>query len=174
MEIICLLGNCRLLGCDSSTVRRHIDAFFEYIYPVPTFNFLHRADFIRQYSSGEASPALLLAVCGAASRFLPDRTERTALTISWIDRSESIIFRSLGRFEVVHVQTMMILLNYRAGNHQMGKSTHLLALASRAAYMLKLNKEDPGLPFVIQESRRRLMWSIYTSDRFSAGGVPVR
>lgn len=160
-----------LLGCDSSTVRRHIDAFFEYIYPVPTFNFLHRADFIRQYSSGEAPPALLLAVCGAASRFLPDSAERTALTISWIDRSESIILRSLGRFEVVHVQTMMILLNFRAGNHQMGKATHLLALASRAAYMLKLNKEDSGLPFVTQESRRRLMWSIYTSDRFSAGGI---
>lgn len=68
----------------------------------------------------------------------------------------------------------MILLNYRAGNHQMGKASHLLALAARAAYMLKLHREDPQLPFVIQESRRRLMWCIYTADRFNAEGVSVR
>ncbi|KAI8943858.1 hypothetical protein NX059_001830 [Plenodomus lindquistii] len=40
------------------------------------------------------------------------------------------------------------------------------------AIFLNMHKEDPASEYVAQESRRRLMWCIFTADRFSAGGIP--
>jgi len=48
----------------------------------------------------------------------------------------------------------------------------LLSIASRMAYLSRLNYESGNVPFVVQETRRRLMWAIYTLDRFYSGGLP--
>jgi hypothetical protein len=51
----------RFLGCSKATVRQHIDAYFEYVYPVPVFSFLHRAELLSQYTTGMISSALQFA-----------------------------------------------------------------------------------------------------------------
>ena len=45
-----------------------------------------------------------------------------------------------------------------------------IALASRLAYILRLNHEDSRQTFLVQERRRRLMWSIYAIDTLYASG----
>ncbi|CAJ0555472.1 Ff.00g055370.m01.CDS01 [Fusarium sp. VM40] len=45
-----------------------------------------------------------------------------------------------------------------------------MALASRLAYILRLNYEDTRQGFLVQERRRRLMWSIYVMDSLYSSG----
>lgn len=67
----------------------------------------------------------------------------------------------------------MILGYYRRCNHQSGKAFFYVSLAARMVFHLRLHKEDRNLSFLEQERRRRLVWCIFTVDRFCAGGVQV-
>jgi hypothetical protein len=126
-----------------------------------------------QYTAGIVSPALLLAVCGVSSRFLPSARERAGMIKSWIEQAETIIFQNMGKMNVADVQALMLLELHCMYNHQNGKSFTYISLAVRMAYLLKLHKENSQLPFVEQESRRRLLWCMFALDRLHAGGVPV-
>lgn len=168
-----LLIHHRVLGCDRTVARKHIDAFFEFIYPIPTYSFLHRADFLRQYSLGSLPPLLLLAVCGTASRFLSSSKEATSRAKAWIEAAEADVLRNLGETKTYHVEALMILGYNRRCNHQSGKTFFFVSLAARMAYHLKLHQENHRLSFLEQECRRRLIWCIFTVDRFCAGGVQV-
>lgn len=172
---LCLrLTRERILRCSRIIVRQHIDAFFEYIYPVPVFSFLHRADFLSQYSSKTLDPILLLAVCGASARFLPPANRATNEPKQWIERAELMAFKSLGKDAIPNIQALMILALHRSYKHQPGKAFYYISLAARMAFSLKLHKEDHSLSFVEQECRRRLLWCIFCVDRFHAGGIPVK
>jgi hypothetical protein len=164
----------RLLGCSKATVRQHIDAYFEYVYPVPVFSFLHRAELLGQYTIGMISPALLLTVCGVSSRFLLSANERRGQARSWIEQAEIIIFESLGKATLANTQALMILTLYHTQNHQNSKAFFYLSLAIRMAYSLNLHRENSRISFLEQESRRRLIWCMFSMDRLQAGGIPVR
>lgn len=162
-----------MLKCDKITVRQHIDAFFEFIYPIPGYSFLHRADILRLYSLGNLPSVVLLAICGAASRFLSVSDTAIARAKSWIDAAESKVLKGLGEARPYHTEALMILGFNRRCNHQSGKTFFFVSLAARMAYHLKLHLENHELPFLEQERRRRLIWCIFTVDRFCAGGVKV-
>lgn len=48
----------------------------------------------------------------------------------------------------------------------------LMATLARFAFTLRLNYGNTNLCSLAQESRRRLMWSIYVLDTLLAGGLP--
>lgn len=154
-------------------MRQHIDAYFEYIYPVPLYSFLHRADFLNRYTKGETTPALLLAVCAVSSRFLHDAAQAARQGKSWIEKAERMLFQNLGRTTLENLQAQVLVGLYHNYNFNFNKSFIYVALAVRMAYALKLHKEDRQFSFVDQECRRRLMWCLFINDRFQAGGVPV-
>lgn len=154
-------------------MRQHIDAYFEFIYPIPLYNFLHRADFLSRYTAGTISPALLLAVCALSSRFLSSTPQAARQAKLWIDTAERMHFQSLGRTTLEGIQALMIVALHYTYCINATKSFLYVALAARMAYWLKLHKEDSHLSFVDQECRRRLLWCIFTKDRFQAGGVAV-
>lgn len=51
-----------------------------------------------------------------------------------------------------------------------GKMLVSMGLTARLAYILRLNHEEERLPFLIQERRRRLMWSIFIMDTLYSSG----
>ncbi|KAJ4982743.1 mucin-desulfating sulfatase (n-acetylglucosamine-6-sulfatase) [Stagonosporopsis vannaccii] len=114
---------------------------------------------------------LLLAVCGAASRFLAVSHAAITRAKSWIDAAESKMLKALGETKPYHIEALMILGFNRRCNHQSGKTFFFVSLAARMAYHLKLHRENYDLPFIEQERRRRLVWCIFTVDRFCAGGI---
>ncbi|KAJ8112763.1 hypothetical protein OPT61_g4946 [Boeremia exigua] len=160
-----------VLNCDKAEVRKHINAFFEFINPVPGYNFLHRANILRLYSLGSLPSVLLLAICGAASRYLSTSDLATNQARSWIEAAESKVLKSLGEAKPYHAEALVILGFNRRCNHQSGKMFFFVSLAARMVYHLKLHQENHSLTFVEQESRRRLVWCIFTVDRFCAGGI---
>lgn len=170
--ILCLTF-FRTLGCDRRVIRQHIDAYFEYIYPVPIFSFLHRAELLSQFTAATIYPALLLAICGLSARFMTPSKERGTQAKSWIELAEKIVFRDFGKINIANVQTLMLLELHQMYDHRNSKCFLYLALAVRVAYSLKLHKEDRQLSFLEQESRRRLLWCMFALDRLHAGGVPV-
>ncbi|KAJ8119128.1 hypothetical protein OPT61_g19 [Boeremia exigua] len=91
---------------------------------------------------------------------------------TWIELAETTIFRTLGKPTVANIQAILILGLYRSYNNQSGKTFLYLSLAVRMAFSLKLHKDDSNLSFIERESRRRLLWCLYTVDRLCAGGVP--
>ncbi|KAF2855366.1 hypothetical protein T440DRAFT_210279 [Plenodomus tracheiphilus IPT5] len=161
----------KVLGCETFTARYLIEIYFRYAYPVVTFGFLHQAETLSEYSRNEVPHALLLAICGVASRFVAPDSHYPDRGRVWTAHAESLILQSLGKASRYIIQTIMILsYDYRC-NHQSSKTFFLLPLAVRMALFLKLHKEDDSLAFRDQESRRRLMWCIFAVDRFSAGGI---
>lgn len=84
-----------------------------------------------------------------------------------------MLFQNLGRTTIESVQALVLVGLYHSYNNNSSKSFLYVALAVRMAYALKLHKEDSRLPFLDQECRRRLMWCLFITDRFQAGGVPV-
>ncbi|KAF2011195.1 hypothetical protein BU24DRAFT_355599, partial [Aaosphaeria arxii CBS 175.79] len=161
-----------ILRCDREIARQHVDAYFKYIYPIPLFSFLHHADFLRCYVQGKLSPALLLAVCGAASRFIGRASKHPERSKVWIERAEVMVFQTLGKPTIEIIQALMIVSLFHAHNHQNSKTFHYFALSVRMALYLKLHKDEHGLSFVEAECRRRLLWSMFIQDRFHAGGIP--
>ncbi|KAF1971166.1 hypothetical protein BU23DRAFT_648089 [Bimuria novae-zelandiae CBS 107.79] len=105
------------LGCSQQIIRQHTDAYFEFIHPVPVYGFLHRADFLAQYSSGTVSTALLLAVCSVTSRFLSTAYQSAGQVRSWVELAETMVFQSLGKTSLASIQTLIILAMYRGHNN---------------------------------------------------------
>ncbi|KAH7067374.1 fungal-specific transcription factor domain-containing protein [Paraphoma chrysanthemicola] len=159
------------LGVTKDIIRRHIDAYFEFIYPIPVFSFLHRAEFLGRFASGTVPPALLLAVCAASSRFLATTERSQDLAKSWIEKSERMLFQNMGKWQLESVQAIVILMICSTHNYRFGRSAMYLALAVRTALFLKLHKESDQISFIEQECRRRLIWTMFIFDRFHAGGV---
>jgi len=62
------------------------------------------------------------------------------------------------------------MIKHRLLSNRFPSAFVLLSLASRFAAALKLNHESPNLCFLAQESRRRLMWSLYCVDAGISGG----
>jgi len=168
-----MLTTSRVLECEETLVRSHVNAFFEFIYPIPGYSFLHRAEILRQYSSGDMPSVLLLAMCGAVSRFISMSANAVKRSKSWIEAAESKVLRSLGETKLYYAEALIILGFNRRCNHQSGKTFFFVSLAARMAYHLKLYRENHDIPFMEQERRRRLVWCIFAVDRFCAGGVSV-
>lgn len=158
------------MDCEPSLVRQLIDAYFEYIYPIPVFNFLHRADFLQAWSAGQIPSYLIWAICGAAARFLSEEVPNHYRD-SWVDQAETAILQHVGHISLSRLQALMVILFDRAANQQFGKVFNLLAIAVRAAYTLRLHWDNAAASFSTQECRRRLMWSIFAFDKMCAGGM---
>ncbi|GAB7359528.1 hypothetical protein MBLNU230_g6717t1 [Neophaeotheca triangularis] len=145
-----------------------VQTFFRAVHPHPECNFLHKAVFMNQKQHGQLDAGLLRAVCAMASLHHPDLKEEGARRA---DEAEHDILLSLTRPSVVHVQALQLVVLYRLATGDSRRVVSLFALCTRMAFLLRLNYEDPSLPFLAQESRRRLVWAIYVTDTFMSGGI---
>ncbi|KAH9210428.1 hypothetical protein DL95DRAFT_307997 [Leptodontidium sp. 2 PMI_412] len=158
------------IGPDKGIVRQHIDAFFEYIYPIPGQSFLHRAIFLQNWSKGAHNPHLLQALCGATARFLATNDAQRQKAASWINEAEDQVLRMITEPSLSNIETLLIIIFDRLTSRKFGKVMALSALVVRFAFAMRLNYTDKKLTFVGQERRRRLMWSIFMSDTLLANG----
>jgi hypothetical protein len=134
---------------DEAMVAKILEAFFQNIQPMPVYSFLHKASFIHRFEAGLMSPALLLALIGTTCELLD-------IGVSTED---------------IKVQTLILIIQSHHRQGRMAPPFILLAIASRFAYALRFNHEAPKLPFLEQECRRRLMWSLFILDTTFAGGI---
>lgn len=154
-------------------LKQHLDAYFEFILPIPCLGYLHRATVFQAWSKDDLNPHLALAVCGVVSPFLfRGDSVRQRQARHWVVEAETALLASLTNpcLSDVEAWVLVIFENAVAGRY----STMLLylSLVSRLAYIMRLHLEDQSLPFLERERRRRLFWAIHTLDSVYSSGRP--
>ncbi|KAF5550750.1 transcriptional regulatory [Fusarium mexicanum] len=159
------------LGINKQTVKKHIDAYFDLIHPIPCYGFLHRATLLQSWSKNELNPCVLSAICGITSRFInPGSAEHRTMAKRWIEDAESQLLRRVAQPRLSDIEAWLLVTLDHYLSQRVSKMLVSMALTSRLAYILRLNHEDPRQKFLVQERRRRLMWAIYIMDSLYSSG----
>jgi hypothetical protein len=163
-------ADCHSLGLDKELIAEYIEAFFRFVYPVGCMSFLHQPTFLREWHTQTINLSLLKVVCACALRSASEEdSERAA---QWMREAELDALQNLGHLSIPRLQALTLLAFFDFTYHAHSKKAiMLLGLAVRLALAKRLNYEDDTLSIVEQESRRRLMWSIFILDKFCSGGV---
>ncbi|CAG8421267.1 unnamed protein product [Penicillium salamii] len=164
------VDTCEGLGLQKTIVRLYIDAYFEYISPLCENGFIHRALFLRAWTSGKVDPVLLKAICSASADFVPANSAASTRRDGWLSEAESYIWSNIGRPSIAILQVLVIVISQNLALSRFSALQPLLAVAAKMAYLLRLNHENPKLSTTAREIRRRLMWSIFILERRLAGG----
>jgi hypothetical protein len=93
----------------SETALEQIEDYFRYLYPLPSFAFLHKPTVIRRSRDGTIKEPLKLAICAITSLLL----QRTSLRHDlWVQRAEQLLVQQLGRPSVFHLQALLLVIRY--------------------------------------------------------------
>ena len=125
---------------------------------------------MEQYHAGKVERPLLLALVGITSCLTDMGPGMRAYGSRCIDEAESLILSDYSRPSTIKVQALVFMIKHRLLSNRFPSAFMLIGIASRFAAALRLNYESPPLCGRAQESRRRLLWSIYCIDSGISGG----
>jgi hypothetical protein len=158
------------LGLEINTARPYIDAYFEHVAPLYENGFIHRAIFLRAWSSGKVNPALVKAICSASASFMPDNLISATKRKEWRTEAETHVWSNIGRPSMAVLQVLVVLISQNCALSRFTALQPLLGIATKMAYLLRLNHENFQLSTTAREIRRRIMWSIFILDKRLAAG----
>ena len=165
------LGYRRDFALDRETTRRYLNTYFDRAVKARECIFLHRASVLTDWNKGTLDGLLLKAICALAAQLDSPRGDEHPHAVSWMEDVQNRLLASIEKQSVTHLQTIMLVIqfNYMSGNVRV--TWMLLAIAARIAFTQQFNYEQPKRDPLMQESLRRLMWSIYLFDRSVCGGL---
>lgn len=144
-----------------------VNQYFDRLYPLASYCFLHRATVIQRCREKTIDRALKLAICAITAMYFPKNNDTPN---SWAQEAEQIILDRLECPSIFQLQASLLLIRYRAGVGQFPRAFIMAGLAARWALALRLNYEHSRLGPVAQEVRRRTFWSLYLlEDSFCVG-----
>ncbi|PHH60231.1 hypothetical protein CDD81_1931 [Ophiocordyceps australis] len=149
---------------------RILDTFFRHIHHIPTCSFLHRASLMAQYADGKVGKALLLAIVAITSCLMDMGPGMQEFGHRCAKDAEMLVLADYTRPSIFKTQALVFIIKHRIITNSFSSAFILLGVASRFAAALRLNHESTDLSFLAQESRRRLMWSLYCIDAAISGG----
>jgi len=156
---------------NSDSISRILDIFFTSIQPVPVFSFLHRASVLQRHQAGLLDIPLLLTITGLTTSMVDIEYATSEYSSTCMSVAEDLVLRDIEHPSVLKLQALILVIKYKIFIKQFASAFMLFGLAARSAFGLRLNYESPILCFMAQESRRRLMWSIFLMDTRFAGGL---
>ncbi|KAF3771124.1 hypothetical protein M406DRAFT_34356 [Cryphonectria parasitica EP155] len=157
---------------EETLILKTFENFFRHIHHIPLFSFLHQASLMQRYHSGSMDRALLLSLIGITSLLTDLGHGAREYGNRCVSVAERLILRDLDRPTVLKIQALVLIIKHRIFCRRFSDAFMLTGLASRFAAALRLNHEIPKLCFLAQESRRRLMWSLFMIDIGMAAGHP--
>lgn len=157
---------------EETVILRTFENFFRHIHHIPLFSYLHQASLMQRYHSGSMDRPLLLSLIGITSLLTDLGHGAREYGSRCVAVAEKLILRDLDRPTVLKIQALVLIIKHRIFCRRFSDAFMLTGLASRFAAALRLNHEIPKLCFLAQESRRRLMWSLYMIDIGMAAGHP--
>ncbi|ETN45880.1 uncharacterized protein HMPREF1541_00061 [Cyphellophora europaea CBS 101466] len=156
---------------DDGLVMRMFEAFFQHIHPIPLYSFFHKASLIQAFEADLLQSGLVLSIIGMTCQLLDMGPGMKDYGTQCLREAEKLVMEDIGKPSLVKIQVLILLVRHHAQQRRFSNAFVLLALASRFAYALRLNRESPNLCFLAQESRRRMMWSLFIIDTTLAGGI---
>ncbi|KAI8083916.1 fungal-specific transcription factor domain-containing protein [Thamnidium elegans] len=182
-------------GLDKYTAVRLLKIYFSHIHPI--LPVIDKTEFLKQYRDRvETYPSgeLLNAMFGAAARFVeceslePERKRCLPSDAVWdipvgwsnhfFDQAEYIITTWSSSQTVSNVQAIILILNHRGDRESKSSACWQLGgYAIRLAHLLGLHRscEDWDIPRNEKETRKRVWWALYITDRFQTAilGRPI-
>lgn len=162
------------LGCPDESfdalALRAFDKFFRHIHHIPMFSFLHRASLMERYHAGLLDRPLLLSLIGLTSLFTDLGPGTKEYGARCIDEAVALVMAEFERPSILRLQALIIITKHRILSRRFSGAFMIHSIACRFATALRLNHENPSICFLAQESRRRLMWSLYMADTGIASG----
>lgn len=156
-----------LLSPSEETVSVFVTEYFERLFPLPSYAFLHRATVVKRCQEQSLDESLKLSLCAITALHVFGTSPSSGV---WAESAQQIVWRNLSRPSVFHLQSLLLIVRYRAGAGDFSSAFLLAGLAARLAMGLRLNYERSDLSPIAQEVRRRTFWSLYLlSDIFSVG-----
>ncbi|KAJ5107345.1 hypothetical protein N7456_004020 [Penicillium angulare] len=146
-----------------------VDQFFEHLYPIPLYSFLHEPSIRRKLAEGSLNQTLAFSLAALASACFSNDHNQTTL---WLNTVEMEIWKSLDRPNIILLQSLILALHCHIQRKCFPRAYLLAGLASRTAIALRLNYERLDLSFIAQEIRRRVLWALSFLDVIFAVGIP--
>ncbi|KAI0536078.1 hypothetical protein GGR58DRAFT_514855 [Xylaria digitata] len=145
---------------DSVIVAEHIEDYFDHLYPLPFFAFLHKPTIVQRHRDGTVNEPLKFAICAITSLHLQHAPLCHPL---WAQEAERLILEKIGQPSIFHLQALLLVIRYRIESGEFPTAFVTVAL--------RLNYERIELAFVAQEARRRLFWALYLLDDYFCVGL---
>lgn len=153
-------------------LEQSINDYFKYLYPIPSYAFLHELSIQKQYIKGTLDRNLGLSIAAVAQEALSPGPGPLNKTCRWISIVEMDIWNQLERPNIACLQCLLLVIHYYIQIGRFSRAYMLAGLAARGATALRLNHERPELNFIAQEIRRRVLWALNSIDGSFSVGLP--
>lgn len=156
-----------------------VEFYFNDVYPLPSFAFLHPPTTIQQCSEGGLEPCLAYAIAAVASHHGGPAPQNPGgdVELGWVQAAEDLVWKQLEAPSLARLQALLLVILYQVETGAVQRAFMLSSLATRAAAALRLSHErltpadSPGNS-VSSEVRRRTMWSLKLVERCFSMGLP--
>ncbi|KAJ5761187.1 hypothetical protein N7520_008343 [Penicillium odoratum] len=149
-----------------------INDYFKYLYPIPTYAFLHEFSTHQQFHEGTLDEDLGLSIAAVTKEVLSPGRGPLDETRRWISKVEMNIWNQLEKPSIVRLQCLLLVIHFYIQIGRFSRAYMLAGLAARGATALRLNHERPELSFIAQEIRRRVLWTLSSIDGSFSVGLP--
>ncbi|KAM7184717.1 hypothetical protein V8F33_012831 [Rhypophila sp. PSN 637] len=153
-----------------SLIFHTFENYFNHVHHIPVFSFLHRASLMDTYNAGSLDRSLILALIGITSLLTDLGPGTPEYGQKCIEEAASICLAHAEEISIARLEALVIVVKHRLLSNRFHGAFLLFSLASRMATALRLHCENPTLCFLAQETRRRLMWSIFIIDSTISNG----
>lgn len=192
-------------------VEYHAKLFFEYVYPVRCNAFVNKEEFGKALTEGKVGETLGLVVCAVSARYArhdststpdsstslgPDAPETTSLNpdgtpqaAHWASKAKQLVLGDIDTYSTSKLVCLLLLYQHEMNSGRWGSGWMILALASRMAYGLGLDRDhdvaemtatstspssrNSDGDWVKRETKRRLMWACWAADTLAADGSEI-
>ncbi|KAL5389486.1 hypothetical protein DPSP01_002384 [Paraphaeosphaeria sporulosa] len=155
--------------------------FFEVLYPMPSYAFLHPRTTKRRCFSRNKSCSLSLALCAVASVHMKVPSGGAIMSMpqagiqeratAWVHAAEQSIWLQLEHPSISRLQTLLLIIHYHMETAHLQRAFMLIATAARYAAALRLNHERQHCDHIAQETGRRILWSLKIVERYFSVGL---
>lgn len=149
-----------------------IESFFQHLYPIPSFAFLHEPTIRWQCANGTLDDNLAMSITAIVDLWLsndPECAKEVDLRMEMVERNT---WNQLDKPCIRQLQCLMLIVHCHIHLGRFSRAYMLAGLAGRAATALRLNYERPELGFIAQETRRRVVWALTSIDGLFSVGLP--
>ncbi|KAJ5655249.1 hypothetical protein N7507_007199 [Penicillium longicatenatum] len=103
-------------------IQQTLTAFFQHVYPIPIFSFVHRTSLMQRHQAGMADEALILAITGLTALLTGKENQaQSAGTIS-VDRAESMVLQNLDHPTILTVQALVLVIGHHLFSHKLARA----------------------------------------------------
>lgn len=157
-------------------IQELLEFYFNNLYSLPSYAFLHPQTTIRQCSEGNLDICLSYAISAVASHHKGPGQGRDDAAQNWIQTAEELIWKHLESPTLPRLQALLLIVLYRVETGGFQRAFMLSSLAARAAAAMRLNYErtapQDATGRISREVRRRVMWSLKFVERYFCMGLP--